>query len=82
MRKLSPVPKVLSDSLTPRSQGGSRGLRDERDGESKMKWEEVEENVGAQCKRLCERLLNSRAAQLSSWTRHRQDSEKNAKCKD
>lgn len=34
------------------------GLRD-RDRESKMKWEEVEENVGAQCERLCERLLNS-----------------------
>lgn len=44
-----------------------------------MKWEEVEENVGAQFERLCERLLNSLAAQLRSWTRHRQDSEKNAK---
>lgn len=38
-----------------------------------------EENFGAQFERLCERLLNSLAAQLRSWTRHRQDSEKNAK---
>lgn len=34
-------------------------VKRQRDRESKMKWEEVEENVGAQCERLCERFLNS-----------------------
>lgn len=64
MQKLSPVPKVLLDSLTLRSWGGSRGLRDRETG--RVTWN------GRKWKKMLE--LNAKGyvrgfwiARLHSW---------------
>lgn len=71
------MPKVLLDSNTLRSLGGVRGSRDWE----QIRWSErwKRKKILEASSRLCERLLNCWAAQLRSWTRHKQDSEKNAK---